>query len=624
MKKKFKDKGDNEVYFQRFDRLIKKKKQKVDLSKMSPYEIINYLRENDVKKNYKVLPSNKFLHRTTFISFCMIFLVLSYGVTGSTFNVPRNIDVFVNKDINSRSNGAVVSSAIDYMVTGDIQGLIDIYKKNPSMSIEDHFEFITMLRTIGNLDQARSEIMDLKGRIEQGTLVRNQEVNSKYIYRLLNEMILSNELEECKKLLDKHESSMSQHVLFKEKKIIYNLLVDNREEAQNIYNSIDINSISTVDDMVSFSKLSVLFNRFDNALNALNLILSMDNENTDVISIIQLFNSYDSLAIGNVLNSLIEITSDNVNLRLIRAMLNAQDLSRTQENLEDVQAYTKVNKDSLLSKSVKLDILSNAKRQEESLVIVNELKNIKDKNYFIDYILARYSFKNENYNEALNYAKDSLNSNRNFFPCYDLITDILILENKISNLNYFYLKMKSLDILNTSVDKEFILKYTDSFNDTDKALHILEFSNKISIYDADLKYRAAKIYIDQRKDNEAKEKLYEAINLNNKAIYYRTLGVLLVSMGEVELGIENIRHAYELDPNDILNLNNAAAYYANVEKNIQKAFSNIKASYEGLNESYSQYESFIIRENYFKLDAIYDHTTGEMSSEEIPYLDYLY
>lgn len=624
MKKRVRNKGDKEVYFQRFDRLLKKKREKVDLSKMSPYEIINYLRENDVKKNYKVLPSNRFLYRATFISSFMILLVLSYGVVGNTSVIPSNIDVFISKSASSQDKKASIGNTIEYVAMGDIQTLIEMYKDNSLNSIDEHFEFVTILRAIGNLEQAKAELDKLKVKIEQGISVRNQEVNSKYIYKLLNYTILSNDLGECKKLLDKYSPSMSNSVLFKEKQIIHNLLTDNKEEAQKLYDGIDINAISNVDDLVSFSKLSVLFNRFDNALNAVNLILNVDSENTDIIPIIQMFKSYDKESINNVLNSLVEINHGNANFRLIRAMLNLDDVSKTQENLEDVQEFVKVHKDNMLSKSVKLEILTNAKRHDEALVIVNELKNIKEKNYFVNYVLSLYSFKNDNYNEALNYAKDSLNANSNFIPCYKLITDILIGENKISSLNYFYLKMKSLDILNTDIDKDFIIKYTDSFNDTDKAIHILEFSNKMSIYDADLKYRAAKIYIDQRKDNEAKEKLYEAIELNNKPIYYRTLGVLLISMGEEELGIENIRHAYELDPNDILNLNNAAAYYANIEKDIQKAFSNIKAAYEGLNDSYSQYEAFIIRENYFKLDSIYDYTTGEISSDEIPYIDYLY
>ena len=49
--------------------------------------------------------------------------------------------------------------------------------------------------------------------------------------------------------------------------------------------------------------------------------------------------------------------------------------------------------------------------------------------------------------------------------------------------------MKSLDILNTYIDKEFVLKYTNEFNDVNSALDILKFSNKISIYESGLKYQ---------------------------------------------------------------------------------------------------------------------------------------
>ena len=232
--------------------------------------------------------------------------------------------------------------------------------------------------------------------------------------------------------------------------------------------------------------------------------------------------------------------------------------------------------------------------------------------------------KLQNYNESLNNITQSIKLNSDFALSYDVLLNVLVGQNKILNMNYFYLKMKSLDILNTYIDKEFVLKYTNEFNDVNSALDILKFSNKISIYESGLKYQAAKIYIDLKKYEEAKVKLREAIALNEDSIYVRTYGVLLLNMGEVGPGIDSIRRAYELNPKDILNLNNAGAYYANIENNIQRAFSNLESAYEGLDDSYSEYEAFIIRENYFKLKAIYDNATGETLSEEIPILDYLY
>ncbi len=618
MGKKFKDRRESEAYFYRFDKLIKKRKYKKDLSHMSPYEIINYLRENDVKKNYKVLPSNKILHKVLFSSFCLIVLVSSYGVVGNTHLISKNVDVFTTKT----EDNIILSNKIDYMAGGDLQTLIDIYRESSKKSIDDHFEFSLMLRSIGNVKQSDSELLPIEDKINGGSLVRSQEVNNSYVYRLLDEYLINNNLDKSKEILDRYEPSLGNEVKFKEKKIIYNLLAKTSEEAHIIYSTINKDSLNSVEDLVSFSKLSILFNNLSNALEGARMVLKIDPNETKIIEIVDMLKSYDKDKVNSLINDMGE--SIDYNMRFIRSMINSEDLLKTQSNLEDIVEFSKVNKDSMLAKGVKLDVLTNAKREEETKVILSEFKAYKDKNFYIDYVLSKYNFKTNNINEALNYAKDSISLNDKFSPSYDLITDILISENKISNLNYFYLKMKSLDILNTSIDKNFIIKYTDSFNDPNKALEILEFSNSISLYDADFKYQAGKIYIDQRKDNEAKNLLYEAINLSNKPVYYRTLGVLLVSMGEVDLGIENIRKAYELSPDDILNLNNAAAYYANIEKDIQRAFSNIKASYENLDDSYSEYESFIIRENYFKLFSIYDEKTGKLSSDDIPTLDYLY
>ena len=75
MMKKFEGNSEEMQFerFERFEKLLKKNKNKPNFEEMSPYEIINYLREEDVRKNYKVLPSNRFFKKMVFSSFCNIF-----------------------------------------------------------------------------------------------------------------------------------------------------------------------------------------------------------------------------------------------------------------------------------------------------------------------------------------------------------------------------------------------------------------------------------------------------------------------------------------------------------------------------------------------------------------------
>lgn len=624
MKKNLKGDKGREVYFERLDKIVKRKKKKVDFSGMSPYEIINYLREKDIRKNYKVLPSNRFFKRTVIISCCMVFLVLSYSITGTYSIINHNIELLVNK-IDGRNNDLdIINNYLDYVIHGDFQNLIDAYRNNSSISIEGHLELVTLLSSINNISQAKEELTSVKNKISQNTLVRSQSDHKNNVYKLLDNLFLYNSLEEAREVLDKNVQNLGNEVRFKEKEILYNLLSNNPDNALFIYNGIDLSSVSDIDDIISYSKLSIIFNRFDNSLNGVVKILASDPENTDVLSIIDTIKYYDMNKANDSLNSLIESHGATPELRLIRAIINIKDVSKTQLNLEDVYEFSKKYHGNMLSNGIKIDILTNANRLDEVDVILNELKSIEDKNFYVYYILAKYNLKLQNYNESLNNITQSIKLNSNFLLSYDVLLNVLIGQNKILNINYFYLKMKSLDILNTYIDKEFVLKYTNDLNDINSALDILEFSSKVSIYESGLKYQAAKIYIDLKKYEEAKVKLREAISLNEDSIYVRTYGVLLLNMGEEGPGIDSIRRAYELNPNDILNLNNAGAYYTNVEKNIQRSFSNIEAAYEGLDDSYSEYEAFIIRENYFKLKAIYDSATGEVLSEDIPVLDYLY
>lgn len=626
MMKKFEGNSEEMQFerFERFEKLLKKNKNKPNFEEMSPYEIINYLREEDVRKNYKVLPSNRFFKKMMFSSFFAIFLVFFYVITGSGDIVQRNVDVFVNKIDNKKEVLSAINNSLDYIIEGDFRTLIDAYRSDSSNSFENHFELVIMLSSINNFSQAEEELLKLKGRVEQITLIRNDEEHKNNVYGLLDNFLLLNNLEEAKNILDKNRQSLGNDILFLEREIIYFLLMENKEEAINIYSSIMLDNIEDVNSILCYAKLSVIFNRFDRAIEALDKVLSKDINNINVLSVIDMMVSYDLNELNRTLDSYIEQSGGNERLRLLRAKANSKDLSRTQINIEDIDEFMKKYPNQNLPKIVKLEILTDSSRFEEATRLYNELKNMQDKAFDVYYALAKYSLSVNNFNDALNYVKQSIELNNKFYESYDVLLNILLSQNKSLNINYFYLKMKLLDLINTNIDKNFVVRYTDSLNDGNKAIEVLEFANKISIFESDLRYKLAKIYIDQRRDNEAKEKLYEAISLNEKSVYYRTLGVLLVGMGEVEEGINNIRMAYSIDPEDILNLNNAGAYYANVEKDIQRAFSNVKAAYEGLNESYSEYEALIIRENYFKLDSIYDEASGTSTSEEIPFIDYLY
>ena len=82
----------------RFERLLRKNKNnKPDFSKMSPYEIINYLRDKDVRENYKVLPSNRFFRKMIFAFLFSVFLIVFYVTSGGKDLIQRNLNGFVSR-----------------------------------------------------------------------------------------------------------------------------------------------------------------------------------------------------------------------------------------------------------------------------------------------------------------------------------------------------------------------------------------------------------------------------------------------------------------------------------------------------------------------------------------------
>ena len=373
MMKKFEGNSEEMQFerFERFEKLLKKNKNKPNFEEMSPYEIINYLREEDVRKNYKVLPSNRFFKKMMFSSFFAIFLVFFYVITGSGDIVQRNVDVFVNKIDNKKEVLSAINNSLDYIIEGDFRTLIDAYRSDSSNSFENHFELVIMLSSINNFSQAQEELLKLKGRVEQITLIRNDEEHKNNVYGLLDNFLLLNNLEEAKNILDKNRQSLGNDILFLEREIIYFLLMENKEEAINIYSSIMLDNIEDVNSILCYAKLSVIFNRFDRAIEALDKVLSKDINNINVLSVIDMMVSYDLNELNRTLDSYIEQSGGNERLRLLRAKANSKDLSRTQINIEDIDEFMKKYPNQNLPKIVKLEILTDSSRFEEATRLYN-------------------------------------------------------------------------------------------------------------------------------------------------------------------------------------------------------------------------------------------------------------
>lgn len=618
------DEGNKEVHFNRLNKIVHREKNSFNFENMSPYEIINHLREEKIRKKFIAFRSNHFYKKFSVFIAIFVFIILSFNSIGGGEIIQRNIDVFVNKIDDRKELNSSVNNPIDYIVQGDFKTLIEGYRANVNGSFENYFELATLLSSINNIDQAKEELNKIKTKLTQVTLVKNVEEHNKNIYKLIDSFILINSLDDAKSVIDHYMNSHSTDGLFIQRNIEYLLLSGKNDDASHIYSLMDLSSMEDVKSILSYAKLSILFKRLDNAIIALEKALEKDINNIYTLSIIDMLSAYDIDEVNVLLNKFIEEKTNNEILKLIRARSNQNNLSMTKENVEDVFDVMKKYPNETLPKIVKLNILTTASRFDEASRIANELNGLQNKTFDIYYALAKFSLDMNNYNDAMNYVKQSIALNSEFGENYDILINMLLNQNKSLNINYFYLKMKLLDLINTNIDNRFVTKYTENFNDIEKAINILESSSRLSIYESDLRYKLGKIYVDQRKDNDAREEFISAIKLNEKSIYYRALGVLLIRMGETEEGIENIRKAYSLDSEDILNLNNAAAYYANIEKDVPRAFSNMKASYENLNDSYSDYEALIIRENYFKLESIYNEKEGKVKEGEIPFIDYLY
>src|SRR5690606_33521964 len=114
---------------------------------------------------------------------------------------------------------------------------------------------------------------------------------------------------------------------------------------------------------------------------------------------------------------------------------------------------------------------------------------------------------------------------------------------------------------------------------------------------------------------EAINSIKKSIEFDNNSNYYRALGALYLKNENYEEAIIYTRKAFEMNDKDILALNNAAWYYINVEKNISRAYENIKAAYEEIPISIDENTKKLIAENYTRIEKLYKENSETLDND---------
>jgi hypothetical protein len=93
-------------------------------------------------------------------------------------------------------------------------------------------------------------------------------------------------------------------------------------------------------------------------------------------------------------------------------------------------------------------------------------------------------------------------------------------------------------------------------------------------------------------------------------------------MGKSEQGIKEIRKAFKIDENDILNLNNAACYYILYTNDFNRGYYNLKQAVDGITKTTDEYTKKVINDNFENVKTIIEKIEKGKGDESIKVPDF--
>ena len=245
-----------------------------------------------------------------------------------------------------------------------------------------------------------------------------------------------------------------------------------------------------------------------------------------------------------------------------------------------------------------------------------EVKDEKEESFYEYYIGAILEYNNKDYKEASNLVKKSILDNSNYSNAYLLLAEISTLNGEGKFVEPY---------LRTAMEKspysyQIILNIADYYTNlevnNEKAKKMYEIAVNMKKDDSSLYYKIANLYITEEQWGEAISNIEKSIKLDkNNSDYYRALGALYLKYEMYEEGIKYIRKAFEINDKDILALNNAAWYYINVEKNISRAYENIKSAYEEMPKNLNENSKRSITDNYRRIEKLYKENPENLDKD---------
>ena len=379
-----------------------------------------------------------------------------------------------------------------------------------------------------------------------------------------------------------------------------------KEEAKGIVNNYPYDNESSY-DLALYAKMNMLLDDWDKGLELLKEAWYLNKDEIKVFDVIAQINAYNSNDIISKIMELHEKNPDEVCYKIWLIKCYSMLEATTPQAVELLNEIENEDVGETVFKTIIAKIKQHEGDDTETEKIIKEIISNKNETYIGYHTAAWYYLEKGDGKKALEYCKRSILENKDYPDNYgSLIPDIMAMLKKSEVAEPYFRTALYKEPFNYNIMLKVADYYQNTESNSDEAYSYFSLASLVKPNDANIYYNMALININNDV-NKAIELLKKCIELDETSTkYHRTLGTIYINEGKTEEGIKEIRAAYAVDKSDILTLNNAGVYYISMDTNIDRGMINLKAAYDGMNETTDIDTRNVITDNYNKAKDIYE------------------
>lgn len=470
----------------------------------------------------------------------------------------------------------------------------------------------------GEVEKANSLIREaviLRDRALEEDVEKYKDRDKQFINDVVYLLINNNELDEAisfgKDYLEDHEDNNIVKSIF----YAY-MLKGNTEQAKKIMGSYQTDEESAF-DLARFAKMQIVSGNIEDGLKTLRKAWQTDSDEIEILNVLNDIAMYDKNVLIKKINTLNTNKDDVYNIFL--AAVYANDSANAKKAGSILENVKEEISQGINYNIIKAEMYNTLKDEKSAKEAIDEILDSKEESYAVYYFKAWNSYYAEEYDQALEYCKKSIDLNREFADNYGLLMTAIKRAKGETGIEAYYNLALQMDPFNYAIALDEADYYENYNNNYDKAEEALRYAIKIS-KNGEIYYRLAQIEIKKENSENAIKYYKKAIELDVTNLkYYRAVARLYLADGQYENCIETLRTAYQIDDTDVLVLNDIACYYLTEEENIERAFSNIEAAYNEIPKTIDADNKAIITNNYDKIKKAYNkyNKTGTLNIPEV-------